>query len=225
MGETAQLTALHRKLDHHYPAAYLMAWAGGVRPDWTEFLHRMFSELLPARLGSRGGTVLDLGCGPSISSVIPASQWASNIYLAELLEGNRREIQRWLGREEGAWNWDPYFQFQAELEPGEDESSVERRLRSRLAGVMECDLAARPVLDTARTRGPVDVLICSLVFDVVCLDSAGLEEVMGRALELLQEGWKQLHLFCFFGLIFKYHYSTRAPLFLIYKFLSTKSMI
>ena len=34
------------------------------------------------------------------------------IYLAELLEGNRQEIVKYLCNDEDAWNWEPYYQFQ-----------------------------------------------------------------------------------------------------------------
>ena len=93
-----------------------------------------------------GGVVVDLGCGPSICSIISASRsfrllilvliffvsyfvysqlifcaispppagcrWSREIYLAELLGGNRREVERWLGEEEGAFDWQHYLDFQ-----------------------------------------------------------------------------------------------------------------
>ena len=34
------------------------------------------------------------------------------IYLAELLEGNRQEIVKYLCNDEDAWNWEPYYEFQ-----------------------------------------------------------------------------------------------------------------
>ena len=37
---------------------------------------------------------------------------SSHIYLAELLEGNKKEITKYLISEEDAWNWKPYFDFQ-----------------------------------------------------------------------------------------------------------------
>ena len=36
----------------------------------------------------------------------------SRIYLAELLEGNRQEIVKYLCNDEDAWNWEPYYEFQ-----------------------------------------------------------------------------------------------------------------
>ena len=103
---------MHQTLDHHYPRTYLNAWAQGVRTDWAEFLDRVFLAEVPALLGEDGGVVLDMGAGPSICNIIAASRWSSHIYLADLLEGNRKEIQKFLARDDDAWNWQPYFDFQ-----------------------------------------------------------------------------------------------------------------
>ena len=112
MTEPEDLTRMHQTLDHHYPRTYLNAWAQGVRTDWAEFLDRVFLAEVPALLGEDGGVVLDMGAGPSICNIIAASRWSSHIYLADLLEGNRKEIQKFLARDDDAWNWQPYFDFQ-----------------------------------------------------------------------------------------------------------------
>ena len=39
-------------------------------------------------------TVLDIGCGPSISNIISASKWSQNIILADFLDSNRKEVER-----------------------------------------------------------------------------------------------------------------------------------
>ena len=112
-----ELTKLHKKLDLHYPKTYLNAWAQGVRPDWAQFLEKVFSIVVPKFLdSSKNRVVLDLGSGPSICNIIAASKWASSIYLAELLEGNRKEITKYLEGAEDAWNWEPYFEFQVNLD-------------------------------------------------------------------------------------------------------------
>ena len=69
--------------------------------------------------------MIDLGCGPSICSIISASRcsaslltlsissrWSREIYLAELLEGNRKEVEKWVRDQEGAYNWQHYLDFQ-----------------------------------------------------------------------------------------------------------------
>ena len=73
-------------------------------------------EDVPALLGAeRNISVMDLGCGPSICNIISASLCSNLIYMAELLEGNRKEIIKFLCNDTDAWNWTPYFEFQVVL--------------------------------------------------------------------------------------------------------------
>ena len=51
-----------------------------MRTDWAEFLDRVFLSDVVVHLGESGGSVLDLGSGPSISSIIAASRWQKNFY-------------------------------------------------------------------------------------------------------------------------------------------------
>ena len=97
-----------------------------MRPDWAEFLHRVFREDVPellSHVGEGEGVVMDLGCGPSIANIISATLWSHRIYMAELLEGNRREIIKYLNSDDDSWDWSPYFEFQAELETNQDPDS------------------------------------------------------------------------------------------------------
>ena len=184
MPDPEELTRLHQKLNYHYPQSYLLAWAQGVRPDWAEFLHRVFTEDVPSLLcvGEADRLVMDLGCGPSIANIISASSWSHRIYMAELLEGNRREISKYLCRAEDAWDWSPYFDFHSELETDQDPDSLEQRVRKSITGILECDLATEQVFDKTVFDQQVDILICSLVFDVVCTDIDQFKVVLNRAL-------------------------------------------
>ena len=133
MPDPKELTRLHENLNLHYPKSYLNAWAAGVRPDWATFLFKVFKvkpkirnsvtmtaviflkEDVPALLESENLIVMDLGCGPSICNIISASLCSHHIYMAELLEGNRQEIIKFLCNDTDAWNWTPYFEFQVKL--------------------------------------------------------------------------------------------------------------
>ena len=131
MSDPKELARLHENLNFHYPKTYLNAWASGVRPDWATFLFQVFKvtkdqifsydhdcviylkEDVPALLNVENNiSVMDLGCGPSICNIISASMCSNHIYMAELLEGNRQEIIKFLCNDADAWNWAPYFEFQ-----------------------------------------------------------------------------------------------------------------
>jgi hypothetical protein len=53
--------------------------------------------------------VLDVGGGPTVYQHIAMSLQAGNITHSEFLEQNRKEVMSWLNNEEGAYNWDGYF--------------------------------------------------------------------------------------------------------------------
>merc|ERR1712059_23884 len=64
---------------------------------------------------------------------------------------------------------------------------IEERVKGAVVGVVECDLSKEEIFpeDCPARNLLAQILICSLVFDVVCTDSVGLEVVMGRALKSL----------------------------------------
>ena len=48
----------------------------------------------------------------SLLSLSLPSRWSREIYLTELLEGNRKEVEKWVKDQEGAYNWQHYMDFQ-----------------------------------------------------------------------------------------------------------------
>ena len=62
------------------------------------------------------GDLLDLGTGPSITSVISASKYCDTITVSDYSPGNRRYLQQWIDRDEDAFDWTPYISFVASLE-------------------------------------------------------------------------------------------------------------
>ena len=62
------------------------------------------------------GRVLDIGTGPSLTSVMPLSEGASEIFLTGFLENERAEIHKWLNKDPNAYDWTFWLDFAAELE-------------------------------------------------------------------------------------------------------------
>ena len=62
----------------------------------------------------KGKRIIDIGCGPTIHSVIPATKWFDEIYLADFAQSNIDAIQKWLRKDSGAFNWNTFFKFFAE---------------------------------------------------------------------------------------------------------------
>ena len=95
--------------------------------------------LLGGEDGGGGGVVLDMGAGPSICNIIAASRWSSHIYLAELLEGNRKEIQKFLDKDYDAWNWQPYFDFQVIISSNHSSIIGSRHLETLLTNFIHAE--------------------------------------------------------------------------------------
>jgi len=185
----SQLRSMHETLSDFYPVAYLNAWAQGVRQEWAEFLDRVFKCHMDDLLTQIGvdscPTVLDLGCGPSICNIMAASRISNRIYMADLLEGNRRELTKWINRHSDSWNWQPYFDFQGVLELQPDTERIEERVRSSVHRIVPCDLSVNQVFAPDLKISPFNIMICSLVWDVVAVNAEQLEQVIERSLNYL----------------------------------------
>jgi len=146
---STNLKQMHQDIDKFYSKGYLDAWCSYVHTEWQEFLDRAFSilipqifdELLEANARSHSSDeeenerfILDVGCGPSISNIISASKWSQNIIMADYLESNRREVERFWKNAADGFSWDHYFRFNGVLELNPDVDSLCRRTRNAIKG-------------------------------------------------------------------------------------------
>jgi len=162
------LKQLHSKVDKFYSNGYLQTWCGSVREEWTEFLDRIFSIIVPSLLPEvEDPIVIDVGCGPSISNIISASKWSKKIYMADYLESNRKEVEAFWKDLDGGFRWDHYFNFLGVLELQPNVKEIENRTRQSIRGVYYCDVTDNKVFHVDDLTG--DLVIASLVFDVVAV--------------------------------------------------------
>ena len=93
--------------------------------------------------------ILDVGAGPSISNVISAAPYASEIVLAEYTENNRTELQHWLDRDPEAFDWTTFIKHVVvDVEGGEEKDIAVRedKIRSSIKAVVPCDITKDPLL-------------------------------------------------------------------------------
>ena len=67
------------------------------------------------RAHPEGGVALEVGGGPTIYQHLPLALATDRIVHTEYLPANRAELDRWLGKEHGAYNWDVYFDLTKKL--------------------------------------------------------------------------------------------------------------
>lgn len=82
----------------------------------VSILAGMVSPRNPAPDGLRGDTLIDVGCGPTIYQLLSACEHFQEIIALDYTDQNRRELEKWLKKEAGAFDWRPVVEYVCELE-------------------------------------------------------------------------------------------------------------
>ncbi|XP_056398818.1 indolethylamine N-methyltransferase-like isoform X2 [Hyla sarda] len=151
------------------PKAYLASFCslGSGRDDILTFrLKKCFETFGPG--GLTGNVLVDIGTGPSIYHLLSACESFPHIIATDFTESNRQELERWLRREPGTFDWSGIVKTVCDLE-GDRDNWVEKenKLRSRIQKVLKCDVTKGNPLDPT-VIPPVDCLTTAL-----CLETAG----------------------------------------------------
>ena len=167
-------------------------------PGETEFrcfpykiLHEFFAEKKRALEPGAEYKVLDYGSGPVVAYVVSAATVATEIVFADISDKNRKAIQRWVDREESAWNWSPHIAYIIEnIEGKSAEEAVERerQLRKVIRGVVPCDVMSQEQLICKGYEGPYDAVYC---FNVLAGAATTVEEykaAIKRVSSLIKKG-------------------------------------
>ncbi len=119
---------MHEKVDPYYSKGYLMCWCTSIKVEWSRFLANYFAKLHP----NSQYRLLDVGCGPSIASIISATRVCSHITMADFLQSNRDEVQLFVDSDENAFEWKHYFDFVLQFEPDNTDSGIMQRTRNAI---------------------------------------------------------------------------------------------
>ncbi|NWI39073.1 NNMT methyltransferase, partial [Picathartes gymnocephalus] len=146
-------------------------------------LHKMFSLD-----GLRGKTLIDVGCGPTIYQLLSACEHFQEIIALDYTDQNRRELEKWLKNEAGAFDWEPVVKYVCELE-GDREKWAEKqeKLRKKVKQVLKCDVTK------ANPTGPVslppaDCIVSTLCLEAACKDLATFRSALRNISTLLKPG-------------------------------------
>ncbi|KAJ6653166.1 hypothetical protein lerEdw1_010039 [Lerista edwardsae] len=118
----------------------------------------------------KGDTLIDIGCGPCIHQHLSACEAFREIVATDYADQNREELQRWLRKEPGAFDWSPVVKYVCELE-GDREKWAEKEelLRKTIKQVLKCDVTLPNPLAPV-VLPPADCLLSSLCLEGACKD-------------------------------------------------------
>ena len=137
--------------------------------------------------------VLDYGCGPVIAHVISAAGIeATEIILAEFMDGCRKAVQQWLDKNPSAWDWTPYIKYVVQtLEGNQDEREVIRReenLRKSIKAVVPCDISKNSPIAQDFDGPRYDVLMSILCLDCACETKEEFKAAIRKLTSLIKPG-------------------------------------
>ncbi|XP_078540096.1 nicotinamide N-methyltransferase-like [Lissotriton helveticus] len=171
-----------------YLKMYYGAECGSVSNEhWLPFilpkLHETFSE------GAvQGDTLIDFGTGPSIYHLLSACESFKTIIATDISDMNRREIEKWLKNEPGAFAWSPVVKMVCELE-GDSTKWMEKehKLRRIIKQVQKCDVLKANPLDPV-TPPPADCVMSIRCLESACKDVKSYCEVLKMFRTILKPG-------------------------------------
>ncbi|XP_066302073.1 nicotinamide N-methyltransferase-like [Branchiostoma lanceolatum] len=147
-----------------------------------EFFHDVFSG------GSYGGRLIDVGSGSTLYQVISASMFFSEIVCSDYSQAARAEIEKWLKKDKGAFDWTSYFQYFIELEGSSEKiEDREQKLRQAINAVVHCDVL-QPNPTHPLTFDPFDVMVSAYCLEVASPDREAYVKAVANISTLLKPG-------------------------------------
>ena len=133
------------------------------------FFHKFFVNFSPTSTTQEKVTLLDYGCGPVVCNIISASNYVSEITMAEYTPQSRILLEQWM--KEGVmenFNWTPHFKYIVQTLEGKTENEAkerEKELCQKLKNVIPCNIKQDPHIPS-EYAGPYNILICALVLNI-----------------------------------------------------------
>lgn len=155
--------------------------------DFLVFMLKTLHEIF--RTGSlTGKTLLDIGTGPTVHSVISACPYVREIYLSDYAETNRRILQDWLDgkREIGT----ELCKFILDLENNKYDQRVKDRfteIRHKIKAILPVDVMKRPPIEF-KDPTSLDIIISSLCFEAASQTVTEYNQIVENVATLLSSG-------------------------------------
>ncbi|XP_018427124.1 PREDICTED: nicotinamide N-methyltransferase-like [Nanorana parkeri] len=186
----ASFTSQKTYIDEFSPVEYFNMYYDseqGKLPEWTDFVLQTLHEVFSSG-GVEGDTIIDIGSGPTIYQLLSACEGFNKIIVSDFLEQNLAELQKWLKKEPGKFDWTSYIKHVCELEGNRvswDEKA--EKLRSKVKEVLRCDVLKKNPFEPL-TLAPVDCVISCLCLEVACKDMDSFYNALTNLKDFIKPG-------------------------------------
>ncbi|XP_076214569.1 nicotinamide N-methyltransferase [Aptenodytes patagonicus] len=138
--------------------------------------------------GLRGDTLIDVGCGPTIYQLLSACEHFQEVIASDYADQNRRELEKWLKNEAGAFDWRPVVKYVCELEGDREKwAEKEEKLRKKVRQVLKCDVTKANPVDPV-SLPPADCVLSTLCLEAACKDPATFRSPLRNVGALVKPG-------------------------------------
>ena len=132
-----------------------------------------------------GGTLIEVGGGPTLYQLISASEKVSSITFTEFHRANRQACELWLKKDKGAFNWDPFLEYVKDLEGVNTIEILEERMREKINRILPCNLFSKNPIDSNEKFDIVSMNFCA---ESITNTEEDFKKTMDNCLSLLKEG-------------------------------------
>ena len=169
-----------------FARAYLHTYYSGAPPIDEQVVSRF---LVREAKRLRGGTFVEIGCGPTIHHALPLVAHVDAVHFLDYLAENQHEIELWRRGAPTAHDWRPFTRMSlidAGVEPTPTAVAAhEALLRARIARVGACNLLApTPAADV----GAFAAVGCFYCAEEVGISKAAWAQVMARVAAYVRPG-------------------------------------
>ncbi|VFV27105.1 Hypothetical predicted protein [Lynx pardinus] len=181
-------TALDFYQTYFEPMVYLDYFKMGQSPvgdDCLYFLLKHYNAIFKSG-GLKGKLLIDIGSGPSIYQLLSACESFEEIIATDYTDKNRLELEKWLKKVPGAFDWSPVVKYVCELEGDRDKwADKEERLRRTVTQVLKCDVNKEQPLEPA-VLPLADCVLSSLCLEAACLTQEAFRAALRHIRTLLR---------------------------------------
>ncbi|KAM9296646.1 nicotinamide N-methyltransferase-like [Gastrophryne carolinensis] len=135
----------------------------------------------------KGKTLIEIGTGPSIYSLLSACEAFEDIIVSDFTDCNLEAFKDWLLERPGAFDWSRIVKIVCHLEGDRTTwKEKEARLRKSIKQVLKCDVLKSPPIEGAVPQA--DCILSSLCLESACKDHKDYVAALHHMISLLKPG-------------------------------------
>ncbi|XP_051847255.1 nicotinamide N-methyltransferase-like [Antechinus flavipes] len=152
-----------------------------------KFILRKLSEIFsPDKM--KGDLLIEIGSGPTIYQFLSACELFKEIVATDYADQNLKEINQWLKKEPGAFDWSPVVKYVCELEGDRDKwTDKEEKLREKVKQVLKSDVTQSQPLGSV-SLPQADCLLTIYCLETSCKDLPTYQQALKNISSLLKPG-------------------------------------